>query len=194
MALPAEQQDDSLVPLEEARKRLPTGPDGAAPTIRWVSEEARRLGCYRKIGKHAYIEKAAWRNFVWGVPWRQSASLKLDTLSEALLLSRSARRSNDGAGYIYFVDAGDLTKIGFSASHPRERVKKLQTASPQTLVLWGFARGEFDLEFALHRKLKALRRHGEWFELSANDREQLKKVIRDTRGRLVTKRKSEGNL
>ena len=61
--------DSDLIPIEDARQRLPPLPDGSRATARWVSEEARRLGCYRKIGKGAFIIGAAWEYFIQGRPW-----------------------------------------------------------------------------------------------------------------------------
>ena len=47
-----------LIPLNEAQKRLPGN-----PSIRWISTEARRLGCYRRVAKEAYIIERAWNHF-----------------------------------------------------------------------------------------------------------------------------------
>lgn len=51
-----------LIPLLEAQSRLPGN-----PSLRWLSTEARRLGCYRRVGKEAFIIERAWQHFVEGV-------------------------------------------------------------------------------------------------------------------------------
>jgi hypothetical protein len=107
-----------LILLTDARERLPAGPNGEKPTLRWISTEARRLHCYRQMGKHAFIIEAAWQYFIEGRPWpfasagastkpktepspsmrgskRQrapkAAPLSYDPLREALALSQGGR-------------------------------------------------------------------------------------------------------
>jgi hypothetical protein len=178
----AEKPENGLIALEDARLLLPVLPDGSRPTTRWVSEEARRLGCYRKMGKGAFIERAAWKHFVWGIPWRPTPDGEppISALHEALALS-SGRGAAD-YGYVYFVDGGHLTKIGFSTSPPTKRVASLQTGSPIKCVLWGYARGGFDLERILHKRFGHCRRDGEWFDLSPYDRAALASLARRTKG------------
>ncbi len=55
-----------LITLAEAQDRLP-----GRPSIRWLREEAKRLGCYRKIGQKACIPYEAWPSFEKGEQWRE---------------------------------------------------------------------------------------------------------------------------
>jgi hypothetical protein len=68
-------------------------------------------------------------------------------------------------GFIYFI-RGELTgriKIGW-ATKPGERLKALQTASPDKLLIVAAHPGNGRDEKALHQQFAAHRVHGEWFE------------------------------
>ena len=65
-------------------------------------------------------------------------------------------------GYIYFIEAGDMVKIGYS-THPNKRFKDLQIASPVPLTINYLIPGDPDLERRLHEQFAHLRSHGEWF-------------------------------
>jgi len=70
--------------------------------------------------------------------------------------------------YVYFIQAETtgLIKIGVT-NKPATRLKALQTGSPMLLRPLGLIEGDTRLEAALHAQFKHLRRHGEWFEPSA---------------------------
>jgi len=68
-------------------------------------------------------------------------------------------------GYVYFVEAGGLIKIGW-ALDPEQRIKSIQHLSPVKLKLLGFTRGSKCKEKSLHYKFAHLRVHGEWFQKS----------------------------
>lgn len=63
---------------------------------------------------------------------------------------------------IYFVEGGDLVKIGMAEDVPA-RVARMQTGSPIPLRLLGYVPGGRDVERALHRRFRDLRVRGEWF-------------------------------
>lgn len=68
---------------------------------------------------------------------------------------------------IYFIRnerSGDI-KIGYAASNPLARMRQLQTATPDRLVMLGFVEGDRGREASLHRQWKTLRlrRDREWF-------------------------------
>lgn len=78
------------------------------------------------------------------------------------------------SGFVYFIapeavlhrpehDPCRVVKIGFTASHPRQRLRTLQTGSPAPLVLWAFTPGSEALEGAFHETFAELQSHGEWF-------------------------------
>lgn len=59
-----------LLTLEEAQSRLP-----GQPSLRWIAREAKKLGCYRRIGTACFIPVAAWDHFVSGRPWIEHVSV-----------------------------------------------------------------------------------------------------------------------
>ncbi len=65
---------------------------------------------------------------------------------------------------LYFIrySQRNAVKIGYSAS-PAERLRGLQTSSPDKLTLLGICPGGREEESALHRRLGHLRLRGEWF-------------------------------
>jgi hypothetical protein len=73
------------------------------------------------------------------------------------LLDKASRRR-----VVYFIQAGNLVKIGFSGS-VAVRMHQLQTASSETLSLVKAIEGDHALERDLHRRFGHLRSHREWF-------------------------------
>jgi hypothetical protein len=73
----------------------------------------------------------------------------------------------DGARLVYFLEAVglDRVKIGWTNKLKR-RLGGLQTASPVRLKLLAALPGSRKDEVAFHRKYKAFRLHGEWFQLT----------------------------
>lgn len=67
-------------------------------------------------------------------------------------------------GFVYFIRAEvtGMVKIGW-ATKPEARLKSLQMQSPDRLVLAATVPGTGRDEKALHERLTAHRRHGEWF-------------------------------
>lgn len=138
-----------LIHLQEAQKRLPGN-----PSIRWISTEARRLGCYRRVGKEAYIIERAWRDFVEGEPYEPDPEKRLLTLADG------------GAHWVYFIANGDTVKIGV-AYNVRKRLTDLQISSPVRLRLIGLLRSDRFREGDVHARFQGLRIRGEWFWLKA---------------------------
>lgn len=66
--------------------------------------------------------------------------------------------------YTYLVQAvnGGSIKIGKTKQNPEDRLKGLQTGSPEILQIVGLIEG--DIETKLHHQFKHLRQQGEWFE------------------------------
>jgi hypothetical protein len=58
----------------------------------------------------------------------------------------------------------------------------VQAAIPLEIKLWGYARGEHELERELHKKYAAQRHRRELFHLSQADREELAVLARKTKG------------
>jgi hypothetical protein len=69
------------------------------------------------------------------------------------------------SGFIYFIGspAMNAIKLGFTASHPRTRLKALQTGSADELMLYGWSAGTMEDERRFHLIFSDYRIHGEWF-------------------------------
>jgi hypothetical protein len=65
-------------------------------------------------------------------------------------------------GYVYFVQADEAIKIGYSAN-PEMRLADLQIGSHQVLELIGVMEGTPKTEHAIHEQFEHLRIRGEWF-------------------------------
>lgn len=81
---------------------------------------------------------------------------------EAYGISDGGDHDHPTVGVVYFVQSGDLVKIGFSTDL-RKRLKTLQTACPRPIVLLHRFQGTRDDEKRVHRRFSHLRMRGEWF-------------------------------
>jgi hypothetical protein len=79
-------------------------------------------------------------------------------------------------GFVYFMQAGDagLIKIGW-ALNPAYRRSQLQTGSADLLRIIGAFEADQTIERAIHRQLKHLHSHGEWFKPTA----EIRKLMRE---------------
>lgn len=77
-------------------------------------------------------------------------------------------------GFVYFIRAVGTSriKLGFSAE-PEKRLRELQTASPNRLVLLAKWPGTVAIERQLHKEFAEYRVRGEWFKLPRPLIEQL---------------------
>lgn len=66
------------------------------------------------------------------------------------------------SGHVYFIEAGDFIKIGYTTS-PVVRVIKMRTDCPWPIKILHHEPGTFKDEKALHRRFEAHRANGEWF-------------------------------
>ena len=66
-------------------------------------------------------------------------------------------------GYVYFIQADEVIKIGYSLS-PELRLGQLQVGSGQTLELIGIMDGTVMTERKIQKKFEHLRIRGEWFQ------------------------------
>jgi Meiotically up-regulated gene 113 len=84
---------------------------------------------------------------------------------EAWLERRDRQTQGDDDRLVYFVQAesGGPVKIG-SAADPEERLRTLQAASAERLVIRGVRLGGFKEERRLHRRFARYHLRGEWFE------------------------------
>lgn len=91
----------------------------------------------------------------------------------------------DDDSFVYFVRAGATLKIGFTGDL-KQRLTRMQTDSPEVLVLVGAARGGEPLERELHRRLSSDKISGEWFKLNANVVAVVTSVLRSPRAVIRT--------
>jgi hypothetical protein len=174
-----------LIPLVEAQRLLPADASGCKPSLRWISTEARRLGCYRKVGKRCGILRRAWGAFVCGMPWpEQSASEQDRILVEALALSGQKTALNEFAkrrvaerpeqSWVYFIRVTSRVKIGV-ATNPASRMMEMQVGCPWPMTIVGMVPGSYPLESELHKRFKVHRLDGEWFRYAP----EIKQFVRE---------------
>lgn len=85
----------------------------------------------------------------------------IETLTAERAKQNETAKADDG--FIYFIEAGDFIKIGYTRS-PASRAVKMMTDSPHELKLLHFEPGTFKREKVLHRHFADIRVRGEWFE------------------------------
>lgn len=73
------------------------------------------------------------------------------------------QRDDHDRGFVYFIDSGELVKIGFTIYPVERRLRTLQATSPTKLRLVGATYAHKVVERRLHKKFGHLRAHGEWF-------------------------------
>lgn len=88
------------------------------------------------------------------------------------------------AGVVYFIDCGELTKIGISAGYVATRMRGMATDNPFKKTLWGLMPGYRKEEMWLHRELMEFHYQGEWFRFDDEIREELKRFIRKQGGEI----------
>ena len=76
-------------------------------------------------------------------------------------------------GYIYIVYSIGRYKIGFSIT-PQKRVRQIQSPYPVDLICIIQTDDMLSLENKLHARFDHARKHGEWFELSDEDIDEIK--------------------
>lgn len=87
-----------------------------------------------------------------------------DSRTEADSDTRLTRwRSRPVRGCVYFIQADEAIKIGYSIS-PEMRLGELQVGSHQTLEIIGLMEGTVKTEHEIHEKFDHLRIRGEWFQ------------------------------
>ena len=82
-------------------------------------------------------------------------------------------RPKDTPGYIYIVYSIGRYKIGLT-TRPQKRIREIQSPYPVDLICIIQTNDMLSLENALHDRFDHARKHGEWFELSDEDIEEIK--------------------
>ncbi len=88
--------------------------------------------------------------------------------------ARDRADQKEGTAFVYVISAGDtVQKIGITRSHPKRRMRALQTAAHAKLALAGAvevaASAAANIEQRTHRLLHDRRQAGEWFAVSVAD-------------------------
>lgn len=86
--------------------------------------------------------------------------------TSCIACSTPMKRSN----VVYFIGDGNFVKIGFTSNDAVQRLAQLQTGNPKPLALYGWIKGDRNLEKRLHEHFRVYREEGEWFRLSAEIR------------------------
>jgi hypothetical protein len=78
-------------------------------------------------------------------------------------------RHLDAPGWVYFIRSpiNGLVKIGYTASHPRGRFRRLAATCPVALEPMALRRGSLETERLYHARFAALWSHGEWFRIAS---------------------------
>lgn len=77
-------------------------------------------------------------------------------------IEEAAEVSLHRSGYVYFLWAADMVKIGYSAN-PFVRLANLETSIPRPMDRVVIVTGTIADERRLHRRFQTQRSHGEWF-------------------------------
>jgi len=88
-------------------------------------------------------------------------------------------------GYVYFVEFGNIYKIG-NTTDLDKRMSELLISNPfvqlyMTIELFGFEL----VEKMLHKAFLSKRIAGEWFNLTENDFEQIPKIIKERKFKII---------
>jgi len=82
-------------------------------------------------------------------------------------------------GYIYFAKRGKYTKIGLTTKNPIKRIKQLNNDKypDATVLLHAFKTNDtIRVENSFHKEFENKRVKGEWFKLTEEDIEEIKKI------------------
>lgn len=87
-------------------------------------------------------------------------------------MPRKPSLANPDHARVYFIAGAGLIKIGVTTNVP-SRLRAIRNSSPVPVELLGTFRGNIGDEMNAHSTFKHLRRHGEWFEDTAEVRAYL---------------------
>lgn len=76
----------------------------------------------------------------------------------------SKAKDADQDGYVYFMKAGNVVKIGFT-TNPRARLHSLQTGCADPAIIVKIVEGTRRKERYFHKRFEIYRLKGEWFDL-----------------------------
>jgi len=120
---------------------------------RWLNEHPRDeydQPCYRLAGRDKIIDEP------------QLERIRRMIEAEAIRRLGAKSEARTQPGLIYFIEAGDFIKIGYSRSM-EARLHKMATDVPGELKVLHVEPGTFKQEKIFHRHFAAIRGRGEWF-------------------------------
>lgn len=94
-------------------------------------------------------------------------SLREEYERERKIAAEAARKRQKALGkqgYVYFLRAGNVVKIGFS-TNLIERERSLRTARPENAFICKFVEGAPAKEREFHKRFAEYRLNGEWFDV-----------------------------
>lgn len=150
----------ALLTIEEAAERLRKTPRWLTSWLRTNPQDANGIPYCRQAGRTRLFTEDDFARLLGAIVAEQrTASRQVADLHEMLPYPTSTAAE---FGWVYFLRAGDLIKIGHS-QEPRGRLATLRGASPLKLDLLHIEPGPVSKERTLHRRFRRLRSHGEWF-------------------------------
>lgn len=163
--------DDDPITLKEA----------CEPVYYTAAEAAAQLGksriwLYQWVNEHPLDAERSPRCFKVGGTKLFSAD-QIECIRAALV----ATNGRKGFGQVYFIEAGNFVKIGYTYS-PISRVRRMMTDSPFELRVLHAEFGTLKWERTLHRQFASFRVRGEWFHKSAEILEFIKQRKRASGG------------
>lgn len=145
--------------LTEAAERLNKTPRWLVDWLRANPQDEHGIPYCHQAGRTKLFTEDDFARLLSAIAAARQISQHVKDLHEMLPYPTA---SASEFGWVYFLRAGDLIKIGHS-QEPRGRLATLRGASPLKLDLLHIEPGPVSKERALHRRFKRLRSHGEWF-------------------------------
>lgn len=95
-------------------------------------------------------------------------------------------RAREGGPWVYFVDCGPYTKIGFTTNPIKHRLKSFTTANPFDLRVYAIVQGSHLTESSFHDLFARYRHKLEWFELGEEGRAELDRLVEEYGGQFFS--------
>lgn len=136
------------------------------PTARFINVHRSRHG---RVSYYFRRNKGAWvrlpddygSDAFWAA---YHAAFAGEPIKPILAAPRPPRKMH-GKPRVYFVQCGELVKIG-TTKNPKRRVSALQIGNPSSLNLIFHIPGDVTVEKSLHERFSAYRKSGEWFRVT----------------------------
>lgn len=150
----------TFLTIPQAAERLRRSP-------RWLMEYLRK-NPHDQRGEPFYTQRGRDKLFTSDDITRLTIAITGKSIFDLLADDWAGReplgpaRKNTMPGHVYFIEAGDFIKIGYTTS-PVARIIKMRTDCPWPIKILHHEPGTFRDEKALHRRFETHRTNGEWF-------------------------------